>query len=169
MNIFSSVKTFSLSRTSWTLLLLFVIFFTACAVVFQHVMNLAPCVMCIYERIAMLSIGGFAIIGMINPNSTILRWVGLAGWGASAYKGLMLSLEHVHYQTSIFATCEALSLPSWAPLNVWFPQFFEAPGDCSEIAWEFLTLSMPQWLVIIFAGNLLALGVIVLSQFAKAK
>lgn len=169
MNILSYIKAFSLSRTSWAMLLLFVVFFTGCAVVFQHVMNLAPCVMCIYERIAMLSIGGFAIIGLINPNSTILRWVGLAGWGASAYKGLMLSLEHVHYQTSIFATCEALDLPSWAPLNVWFPQFFEAPGDCSEIAWQFLTLSMPQWLVVIFASNLLAIGVIVLSQFAKAK
>ncbi|KOO10951.1 dihydrolipoamide acyltransferase, partial [Vibrio xuii] len=40
---------------------------------------------------------------------------------------------------------------------------------CSEIVWQFLTLSMPQWLVVIFAANLAALAIIVLSQFAKSK
>ncbi|WED22646.1 disulfide bond formation protein DsbB [Vibrio sp. JC009] len=169
MNILSSIKAFSLSRLSWGLLFIFIAFFTACAYGFQHILMLDPCVMCVYERVAMLGVGASALIGYLNPKSAILRWIGLAGWGATSYKGLTLSMEHVHYQTSIFATCDALSFPEWAPLNKWFPAFFEAPGDCSEIAWEFLTLSMPQWLIVIFVCNLIALGVVVLSQFVKAK
>ncbi|GAK87820.1 periplasmic thiol:disulfide oxidoreductase DsbB [Vibrio ponticus] len=46
---------------------------------------------------------------------------------------------------------------------------FEAYGDCSKIVWQFLTLSMPQWLVVIFAANLIALTVIVVAQLVKSK
>lgn len=58
-------------------------------------------------------------------------------------------------------------LPRLAPLNEWAPWLFEAYGDCSKVVWQFLSLSMPQWLVVIFAGNLVALAVIVISQGAK--
>ncbi|MGX1925339.1 disulfide bond formation protein DsbB [Vibrio sp. NH-7] len=172
MNILSTIKTFSQGRLSWLLLLLFVIFFEACALFFQHVMMLSPCVMCIYERVAMLGVGGAALIGLIAPNNPVIRWLGLASWGASAYKGLALSLQHVDYQfnPSPFATCDLfVTFPDWAPLNQWAPWMFEAYGDCSKIVWQFLTLSMPQWLVVIFAGNLVALSVIVIAQFAKSK
>ena len=172
MNIFSAIKAFSQGRLSWLLLLIFVLFFEACALFFQHVMMLSPCVMCIYERVAMLGVGGAAIIGLIAPNNPVFRWLGLAAWGASAYKGLELSMQHVDYQfnPSPFATCDLfVTFPDWAPLNQWAPWMFEAYGDCSEIVWQFLTLSMPQWLVVIFAANLAALAIIVLSQFAKSK
>ncbi len=46
-----------MQRRAWLLLLAFIIVFEACALFFQHVMMLAPCVMCIYERVAMLGIG----------------------------------------------------------------------------------------------------------------
>lgn len=172
MSFFSSLHTFSKSRLSWVLLLVFVLFFEACALFFQHVMVLAPCVMCIYERVAMLGIGGSAIVGLIAPSNPLFRWLGLAGWGFSAYRGLMLALQHVDYQfnPSPFKTCDIfVTFPSWAPLNQWMPWMFEAYGDCSKVVWQFLTLSMPQWLVIIFAGNLLVLAFIVISQFVKEK
>lgn len=172
MNFLSTLKDFSKGRLSWLLLLVFVIFFEACALFFQHVMMLSPCVMCIYERVAMLGVGVAAMIGLVNPNNTIIRWLGLAAWGASAYKGLALSMQHVDYQfnPSPFATCDLfVTFPTWAPLNDWAPWMFEAFGDCSKVVWQFLSLSMPQWLVVIFAGNLIALAVIVLAQFAKSK
>ncbi|MCG6389760.1 disulfide bond formation protein DsbB [Vibrio fluvialis] len=172
MNFLSGLKSFSQSRLSWGLLFAFIIFFEACALFFQHVMILAPCVMCIYERIAMLGIGGAAVIGLIAPQNPLFRWIGLIAWGGSAYKGVTLAMQHVDYQfnPSPFATCDLfVMLPSWAPLNQWFPWMFEAYGDCSKVVWQFLSLSMPQWLVIIFAANLVALAVIILAQFAKSK
>ncbi|EGQ7913798.1 disulfide bond formation protein DsbB [Vibrio parahaemolyticus] len=172
MTIFSSLNQFSKERLSWLLLLLFIIFFEACALYFQHVMMLAPCVMCIYERVAMMGIGGAAIIGLIAPNNALFRWLGLIGWGLSSYKGLMLAMQHVDYQfnPSPFATCDLfVTFPSWAPLNQWVPWMFEAYGDCSKIVWQFFDLSMPQWLVVIFAGNLVALALIVIAQFFPVK
>ncbi|MCF7372501.1 MULTISPECIES: disulfide bond formation protein DsbB [Vibrio] len=172
MTILNSLNQFSKGRLSWLLLLLFVVFFEACALYFQHVMMLAPCVMCIYERVAMMGVGVAAIVGLMAPNNPVFRWLGLIGWGLSSYKGLLLAQQHVDYQfnPSPFATCDLfVTFPSWAPLNQWAPWMFEAYGDCSKIVWQFLDLSMPQWLVVIFAGNLIALALIVIAQFFPAR
>lgn len=169
MNPLSSLHAFSRTRLSWLLLFCFVVFFNACAYTFQHAMKLDPCVMCIYERVAMISIGIAALFGAIAPQTFIIRWVGILAWAATSLKGLMLALEHVSYQNNIFATCSPLVFPEWAPLNQWLPAFFEATGDCSEIVWQFLTLSMPQWLVIIFAASFVVAVVVAVSQFFKVK
>ncbi|GAJ76812.1 LOW QUALITY PROTEIN: periplasmic thiol:disulfide oxidoreductase DsbB, required for DsbA reoxidation [Vibrio sp. JCM 18905] len=172
MTILNSLNQFSKGRLSWLLLLLFVVFFEACASIFSHVMMLAPCVMCIYERVAMMGVGVAAIVGLMAPNNPVFRWLGLIGWGLSSYKGLLLAQQHVDYQLnpSPFATCDLfVTFPSWAPLNQWVPWMFEAYGDCSKIVWQFLDLSMPQWLVVIFAGNLIALALIVIAQFFPAR
>ena len=172
MSFLTVLKDFSKTRLSWLLLLISIILFESAALFFQHVMLLAPCVMCIYERVAMFGIGIAAAIGLVNPKNPVIRWIGLAAWGAGAYKGLTLSMQHVDYQfnPSPFATCDLfVTFPSWAPLNEWVPWVFEAYGDCSKVVWQFLDLSMPQWLVVIFAGNLIALAAIVISQFAKSK
>ena len=172
MNILRILNTFSKTRLAWLLLLLSVIFFEASALFFQHVMQLSPCVMCIYERVAMFAVGGAALIGLIAPSNSLVRWLGLTSWGISAYKGLILALEHVDYQfnPSPFATCDLfVTFPDWAPINKWAPWLFEAYGDCSEVVWQFLGLSMPQWLVVIFAGNLIALAAIIIAQFVKEK
>lgn len=169
MAVFAALLRFSQSRISWLLLLTFVILFELCALYFQHIMLLSPCVMCIYERIALFGVGLFALVGLSAPHLALVRWLGLVGWGYTAYRGLMLALKHVDLQfnPSPFVTCDLfVMLPSWAPLNEWLPWLFEAYGDCSEIQWLFLSLSMPQWLVIIFAGNLIACAVFILAQLS---
>jgi disulfide bond formation protein DsbB len=145
------------------------VFFSACAYVFQHAMKLDPCVMCIYERVAMVSIALASLFGAINPQVTVIRWLGILAWGGASYKGMTLALEHVEYQTSIFATCSPLSFPDWAPLNKWIPSYFEASGDCSEVVWQFVGMSMPQWLVVIYTASLIAASIIAVSQFFKVK
>ncbi|WP_428773708.1 disulfide bond formation protein DsbB [Vibrio sp.] len=172
MQILYWLNSFSRRRLAWMLLLTFVVFFEGCALVFQHILELAPCVMCIYERIAMLGIGGAALFGVLAPQNPLVRWLGLAGWGASSYKGLTLAMQHVDYQLnpSPFATCDLfVTFPDWAPLNQWAPWMFEAYGDCSKIVWQFLTLSMPQWLVVIFAANLAVFALIVLAQLTPKR
>lgn len=158
------LKTFSKSRTSWVVLLVFTLFFNLSSIFFQHGMRLEPCTMCIYERITMMALCVVAVVGCIEPKSSVFRWGGIIGWGVLSYKGLTLSIEHIHYQTSIFATCDALYFPQWMPLNEWMPSLFSAPGDCSEVAWSFLSMSMPEWLILIFGAYLLVCGIVGVSQ-----
>lgn len=168
---FSILKQFSSTRNSWGLLFISAVVFELCALFFQHVMGYKPCVMCIYERVAMWGLAGAAIIGYTLPHNSLIRWIGLFAWLAAAIKGVTLALQHVQYQMhpSPFSTCDVfVQFPAWAPLNKWIPAMFEAYGDCSEIVWRFLTLSMPQWLVVIFAANIAISIIFIISQFAKS-
>ncbi|MGF1739792.1 disulfide bond formation protein DsbB [Vibrio profundum] len=169
MKLLNSIKLFSAQRRSWALLLLISIGFEACALYFQHVKGLAPCVMCVYERVAMFGIVFAALIGLLKPSLSVIRWLGLLVWGGSAYQGLMLSIQHVNFQLnpSPFDTCSLFTeFPAWLPLNDWLPSVFAASGECSDISWTFLSLTMPQWLVIVFAANLIILAGIIISQLA---
>ncbi len=159
---------FSVSRLSWSILLLGMIILELCGLYFQHGMQLSPCVMCIYERVALMAMGLTALVVLINPKNTVLRWFGFISWGTASAMGLSIAIEHTNLQLnpSPFSACPLfVEFPSWLPLDKWVPWMFEAYGECSEIAWTMLGWSMPQWLIVAFGTNLLILSVMVLSQF----
>lgn len=161
----------SQGRGAWLLLALTALAFELVALYFQHVVLLQPCVMCIYERCALFGVLGAGIVGAIAPK-TWLRYAGILIWIYSAYEGLRLSWEHTMIQLhpSPFATCDfAARFPSWLPLNKWLPSVFVASGDCAEKQWEFLSLGMPQWLVVIFGVLLLIAALVFIAQFVKPK
>lgn len=165
----------SRQRTAWLLLMLSALSLELCALFFQHVMDLLPCVMCIYERVAMLGILIAGALGLSAPKNLYIRTTALVTWGLSTSWGLKLALEHVSYQfpdpNQLFGTvCDIfVRFPTWAPLNKWVPWMFEASGDCGKIDWQFLTLSMPQWLVIIFSAMLVVFLTVVAAQFISPK
>ncbi|WP_029591821.1 disulfide bond formation protein DsbB [Franconibacter pulveris] len=161
----------SRGRGAWLLLALTAFALELVALWFQHVMMLKPCVLCIYERCALFGVMGAGIVGAIAPK-TPLRFVAILIWIYSAVKGLMLSYEHtmVQLHPSPFATCDfAARFPTWLPLDKWLPQVFVASGDCAERQWSFLSLEMPQWLMVIFGAYLLVAALVVIAQFFKPK
>ncbi|CAH0533861.1 Disulfide bond formation protein B [Vibrio stylophorae] len=167
MNILTSLYRFSTLRISWFLLALVTFIFELCALYFQHGLNLAPCVMCIYERVAMIGLTAAGLIGMIAPRFLLVRLAGFGLWGYSSYHGAVLSWQHVAYQfdPSPFHQCPLfVTFPDWLPLNQWLPSVFEATGDCSKVVWQFMGLSMPQWLQIIFAVSIAVCAIFLLLQ-----
>ncbi|PHM24162.1 disulfide bond formation protein DsbB [Xenorhabdus ehlersii] len=159
----------SQGRGAWLLMALTALILEATALYFQHVMQLQPCVMCIYERVALFGILGAALLGVIAPK-TPLRWLAILLWIYSAWQGLQLAWDHTMMQLypSPFNTCEFfVQFPSWLPLNDWLPSVFQAVGDCSMKQWKFLTLDMPQWLIGIFAAYLLLSILVLVSQFFR--
>lgn len=135
------------------------------ALYFQYVMDLQPCIMCIYQRTAVL---GVALSGLLVFlfNKPVTRLLGFIGWGVSAIWGLLIAIEHVDIQTAanpFFVSCEIV--PNFpVPLHEWLPAFFAATGDCGDIDWQFLTLSMPQWMIVIFALYSVSFLVALLSR-----
>ncbi|MCE3115185.1 disulfide bond formation protein DsbB [Enterobacter sp. ASE] len=160
---------FSQTKLSWLLLSLTAFFLEVVALFFQHVMGLKPCVLCIYERCAILGILGAGFLGFIAPK-TRLRYASMALWAYSSWTGLRISWEHSQMQLnpSPFMTCDfAPKFPHWLPLDKWLPQFFSATGDCSVRQWHFMSLEMPQWLVIIFSFYFFVSIFVFYSQFFK--
>ena len=57
-------------RSAWLLLGLSAVFLEVCALLFQHGLGLRPCLMCIYERLAVIGLFGSALIALIDPAVT---------------------------------------------------------------------------------------------------
>lgn len=154
MPAFNSMAALAEKSRAWVLLFLSALMLELSALYFQYAMELKPCIMCIYQRTAVFGIL-FSSLPPLLLNNAFTRLLGFAGWGLSAIWGLLIAIEHVDIQTAanpFFATCEIVpNFPSWLPLHEWLPNIFAATGDCGDINWSFLSLSMPQWMIVIFA------------------
>lgn len=162
----------SCERTPWLLLAGSALGLELSALYFQYVQKLDPCVLCIYERVAIIAILAAGLSVAVAPRLTPLRWLGLALWGVGAAWGLMLALEHVGIQfgSALEMTCTfTAEFPAWAKLDEWLPSVFQPTGLCDEIQWLFAGLTMPQWMVVIFAVYLLILAAVVASQFLPGR
>jgi len=160
------MQSISRIRLFWTALLITALGLEAAALFFQHVMHLQPCVLCIYERVAVGGIALASLIGMVAPRQWFVRWVAYAVWGVSAGWGLSLAMEHVGIQFGTSnLSCEFFTnFPAWLPLDQWLPAVFAPTGYCDEIQWQFLGLTMPQWMLVVYAGYLLLLTVVLISE-----
>ena len=130
----------------------------AYALYVQHIDGLDPCPLCILQRMAMMGIAAVALLGVVWPRGRL--WVSLlmlapAGWGIST------AGRHVWIQNlppEKVPECgagfdfmrEAFGL--WEAIKV----AFEGSGDCAEVDWSFIGLSMPAWVLVIFVGLALA-------------
>lgn len=166
------LRALATKRWAWTLMATTALLLELCALFFQHGLGLQPCVMCIYERLALLGILVAGLLGAVNPQNIWLRWSAFLLWGYSSSHGLILAVRHTDYQLnpSPFNQCSPFAdFPGWMPLDQWIPWLFFPDGDCSENVWELLSLSMPQWLIGIFAAYLLVFIVVAVGNLMSAR
>ena len=136
----------------------------AAALWLQYAVGLEPCPLCTFQRLAMIGAGAFFLLGFLhNPGATGQRvWSGLAG--LSALAGAGVALRHMWLQS-----LPPDEVPACGPgldyiMDV-FPLFdalrmvFSGSGECAEIDWTFLGLTIPQQALLVF-GALLALALV---------
>ncbi len=120
----------------------------------EHALGLAPCPLCVFQRLAVIGLGVvFLAAALHHPRGTL---------GARVYAGLILLAggsgvavagQHVRLQN-----LPADEVPACGPgldfmLDV-FPlhealrMVFSGSGECAEVDWAFLGLSMPAWVLI---------------------
>ncbi|PSJ47097.1 disulfide bond formation protein DsbB [Zobellella taiwanensis] len=148
------MNAFSRTRLAWGLLAAGSTALLLIALFFQYVQGYAPCVMCVYQRAALVGVIAAALLGWLAPAHSMAGPLALLGWLAASIEGYLLAREHVGYQLdpSPFNQCSTFAeFPAWFQLDVWLPALFYPSGDCSQIDWSWLGLSMPQWLMGIFA------------------
>lgn len=156
-NVLYSIAAWPSKRWPWLLLAITSSALIGYALYTQHgPQQLWPCVQCIYQRTAMISVALFAWLGvLLAKHCVIARWTALLGWLGASLAGASSAYYHAWIQAAanpLFAPCQPHpNFPSWAPLHYWLPNIFDAGGLCGEIDWQWLGLSMPQWLFAIFS------------------
>ncbi|PSJ48213.1 disulfide bond formation protein DsbB [Zobellella endophytica] len=145
---------FSRSRFAWALLTLGTTLLLLIALFFQYALGYQPCVMCVYQRAALVVVIAAGLLGWLAPRSPVLASSAMLIWLAASADGFLLAWEHVGYQLnpSPFNQCSSFAeFPAWLPLDSWLPALFFPTGDCADVDWSLLGWSMPQWLMGIFA------------------
>lgn len=161
------------TQRPWLLLALTALGLELSALFFQYALGLAPCIMCVYQRLAIITIISAGALGAIGYQNIFARVFAYALWGTGAIWGLITAIEHVEIQESsdsFFYSCDIIpNFPTWAPLHEWIPFLFEATGDCGKISWEFLSYSMPQWMVVVFGLYSIAFAAVLINRVVTAK
>lgn len=122
----------------------------------QGVKHLTPCPMCVMQRIAFLLAGFAALIAALHNPDRRGRIAYGSLIGVAALAGLAVALRQVYlihfpnrFECGISPEEKILDA---LPLASWWPAMFKAEGDCAEVVWTFLGITIPAWAVVAFAG-----------------
>lgn len=130
----------------------------ASALVMQHAFELEPCPLCIFQRLSFMAAGALFLAGaLFNPASTGKRTlISLLNLLALA-TGIGLALRHIWLQNlppSEVPSCgPGLDyMLEVLPFTSVIHQVLSGSGECAEISWTFLGLSIPWWTLFAYLG-----------------
>lgn len=138
------------------------------AFILQHVFDLEPCPLCIFQRIAVIVAGICFLPGIFyRPYRSAALWGGLAL--LSSLAGIALAARHLWLQS-----LPADQVPSCGPpldymlesLPLWnvLRQVLSGSGECAEIQGIFLGITLPGWTMIGF----IVLGIVACGALFSA-
>ena len=129
----------------------------AAALWLQHVEGLEPCPLCIFQRGFVIALGALMLAGAIHDPATAGRraygvTIAIAAGAGTAVAGRHVWLQHLppgevpecgpglEYMLKAFPLTEALGM------------ILGGSGECAEVQWTFLFLSIPEWTLALFAA-----------------
>ena len=123
---------------------------------FQFIDHLEPCPLCILQRLFTLLVGLLMLLAVLhNPKTIGIRIYGLLA-GLVALIGAAISARHVWLQN-----LPADQVPSCGPglnfivdnfpLNEAFDMVLRGSGECAEVLWTFIGMSIPGWTLAAFS------------------
>ena len=145
----------------------FIVIFTICigllifGLYLEHVHGLEACPLCIFQRIAYTVIIFIALIGAIHNPRNLLQNIYkllmvISSITGAAIAGRQIWLQHLppelvpecgpglDYMFNVFPFREALKM------------IFTGSGECAEVKWRFISLSIAEWSLIMFIGIFIA-------------
>jgi len=119
----------------------------------QHILLLDPCPLCVFQRVAVISLGlVFLVAALHNPGGGgRIVYAGLLG--LIALGGAGVATRHTwlqHLPPDKVPSCgPGLDyMLETLPFTDVLRNVFSGSGECAKIVWQFLGLSMPGWVLV---------------------
>ena len=143
-------------KRTFSILLILSLGMMSVALFMEHFLQLKPCILCYMQRGAVILIGVISAIGlMINSKNINLYKVMISSVVVCVFSGAALSTRQLYLQS-----LPADLVPSCAPdIDYLFSTLpflevlilaFSGDGNCAEVLWSFMGISIPGWLLIGF-------------------
>ena len=119
----------------------------------QHVLLLDPCPLCVFQRVAVISIGLIFLVAALHNPSGAGRIVCSLLLALAAIAGAAVAGRHAWLQQlppdKVPSCGPGLDyMLETLPFTEMLSTVFKGSGECAEIVWQFLGLSMPAWVFI---------------------
>ena len=142
----------------------------AFALYLQHQLGEDPCALCIFQRGAVVALGSiFLIAGLHNPGArgnrayaSLALVATLAGGGIAARHVWLQHLPKDQVPECGPGLSYLMETQPW--LRV-FQNVLQGSGECAEVGWTFLRLSIPEWTMICFV----LFAIMVIFQFRNRR
>lgn len=124
------------------------------ALVMEHFYAMAPCPLCLMQRIWFFAAGLFAVIGLLHdPRWGIYPLLSLV----SALVGGGFSIRQLYLQSLPAGEAPACGAPvdyllSQSRFSELLSAMTSGTGDCAAVTWQFLGISLPGWALLGFAA-----------------
>lgn len=148
-------------RTAFLLVFLCCLGLLGFSLYLQHKQGLEPCPLCIMQRYAFVAVGLVALVAALHAPGATGMLIYAAGIALFALAGAALAGRHVwleHLPREQVPSCGPgldFILDSF-PLSKALPMIFKGSGECADVVWRFLGLSISEWALLWFALFLLA-------------
>ncbi len=123
----------------------------------QHILGLEACPLCILQRVAIITVGIILAVAALHaPRGAGARVYGVLG-AVAALVGAGISGWHVHVQNLPESEVPACGpgfdyIIDAFPLRDALAIIFTGSGECHEVNWSLLGLSMPGWVFLWFVA-----------------
>jgi disulfide bond formation protein DsbB len=137
------------------------------ALYLQYALRLEPCPLCIFQRLFVIALGVVMLIAAVHDPGLSGRRIYGALVLLFALLGVAVAGRHVwlqHLPADQVPECGPglqYMLDAF-PLSETLAMVFRGSGECAEVQWTLLALSIPEWTLIVFLG-LGAFGVYLLA------
>lgn len=127
------------------------------ALVMQYQFDMKPCALCVTQRVFIIVIGLLALIAAIHNPDTFGRRIYSLLSIISAAVGGSVSLRHIWLQNLPEDLVPACG-PSLSYMFESFPisqainLLLQGDGNCADVIFSFLGLSIPGWTAVAYAG-----------------
>ena len=129
----------------------------AAALWLQHVEGLEPCPLCVVQRGAVIVLGVVLLAGAIHDPATVGRRVYGVMITVAAIAGAAVAGRHVWLQSLPPGEAPECGpgldyMLGAFPLTQVIEMVLRGSGECAEVQWTFLSLSIPEWTLLMFVA-----------------
>ncbi len=124
----------------------------------ELVLGLEPCPLCVFQRLAVIALGlVFLVAALHHPRGRLAARLYAGALALAAGSGIAIAGQHVRLQNlpadQVPACGPGLDfMLDVFPLHEAIAMVFTGSGECAEIDWALLGLSMPAWVLLACLG-----------------
>jgi len=127
---------------------------------FEYYLGLEPCPLCMLSRVTVLALGVCYLVATLHNPKGFSRKIYHIIISLFSLLGVLISGRHAYLQS-----LPADEVPSCGPgidymldtlpMSEVLKEVLYGSGECAEVSWQFLSLSMPIWMLIMYSTFLM--------------